>query len=279
MREQTTMTVGVAIVLNEVSRMLLYKQTKNENGQPVLIDREIPFRLKYRLNKNRMMLETDVRRFNQARMIALAKYGETAPDGENVVITDPVKKEAFQKEVSDLIDSQVIHPLNLLDVADLDLVKDTDMPISPEAMTIFTAYMVDDPDLKKDIELNVKFSEYNSPVQEETVKTEETKPVEEPKTVVEEVKIVKEEVKPTPKKKTTTTKKSTTTKKTEDKKAEETKVEEPKLEVKKTTKKTTSTKKTTVEKTEEPKAEVEPKKKTTTKKSTTTKKKKEETNG
>lgn len=282
MREQTTMTVGIAIVLNEVSRLLLYKQKTNENGQPVLVDREIPFRLKYRLNKNRMMLETDVKRFNQSRMIALAKYGEQAPDGENVIITDPVKRQAFEKEISDLIDSQVTHPLNLLDPRDFEVINDTDMPISPEAMSIFTAYMVDDPDFQKDIELSVRFKDYKPPVQEEPVKTEEVKEevksVEEPKPVVEEVKIVEEEVKPAPKKKTTT--KKSTTKKTEDKKVEKPKVEEPKPEIKKATKKTTSTKKTTVEKkVEEPKVETEPKKKTTTKKSTTTKKKKEEVNG
>lgn len=272
MREQTTMTVGIAIVLNEVSRLLLYKQKTNENGQPVLVDREIPFRLKYRLNKNRMMLETDVKRFNQSRMIALAKYGEQAPDGENVIITDPVKRQAFEKEISDLIDSQVAHPLNLLDPRDFEVINDTDMPISPEAMSIFTAYMVDDPDFQKDIELSVRFKDYKPPVQEEAVKTEEVK--EEPKPIVKEAKIVEEEVKPAPKKKATTTKKTTK------EKVEEPKVEEPKSEVKKTTKKTTSTKKTTVEKkVEEPKIETEPKKKTTTKKSTTTKKKKEETNG
>lgn len=223
MREQTTITVGVAIVLNEVSRMLLYKQTTNENGQPVIVDRDLPFRLKYRLNKNRMMLEADVKRFNQSRMIALARYGEQTPDGENVVITDPEKKEAFKKEISDLVDSKVTHSLILLEAEDLDLVTDTDMPISPEALSIFTAYMVDDPDLKKDIELGVKFTDYEAPVQEEPTKVEEVKEETKP---IEEVKSV--------------SKKKTTTKKTTKKTTTEEKVE---TEPKKTTAKKASTKK------------------------------------
>lgn len=239
MSEQVTMSVGVALVLGDVTKMLLYKKVGEENGQPVYADRELPFRLKYRLNKNKLFFDKDATMFNQRRLVALSKYGEPTPDGKNVVIKDPKKRTAFQKEISDLIDATVTHSLSTLSPEDIDLVEDTDMPISPEAMGIFISYMVDDPSLKEDVTFNVTLSEDLPPV---------------------------EEADENEKKKTPVTKKSTT-KKVEEPKVEEPKVEEVKTEAKKTTaKKTTSTKKATTSKKKTTTTEEKPKTKKTIKK-------------
>lgn len=224
MSEQVTMSVGVALVLGDVTKMLLYKKIGENDGQPVYADRDLPFRLKYRLNKNKLFFDKDATNFNQRRLIALSKYGEPSADGQNVVITDPKKREAFQKEISDLIDATVTHSISTLSPEDIDLVKDTDMPISPEAMGIFINYMVDDPDLREDVSFKVKLSD-NLPKVEETAEADEN----EKKKVV-----VTEEVKAEEKPKKKTTKKSTGEKKATTKKVADT---EEKPKTKKTTKK------------------------------------------
>lgn len=221
MNEQVTMSVGVALVLGEVTKMLLYKKDGD-----TFIDRDLPFRLKYRLNKNKMILDKDASIFNQKRLIALSKYGTMTEDGENVVITDEKNKELFQKEVSDLIDSTVTHQLSLLDPSDIDLVKDTDMPISPEAMSIFIGYMVDDPSLKEDVVFKVRISDKlpkEENENEKAVNKVKEPVVEEPEVSVVENPVAEKPAKKTRAKKTTETKevkekKTTTKKKTTSKK-------------------------------------------------------------
>lgn len=210
MSEEITMNLGASLVLAEVSKMLLYKTTANAEGQQVLVDRDIPFRLRYRLNKDRILFEKDAAKFNQNRMIALAKYGEMDESGETVSIKDPEKMELFKEEISRLVDSEVTHPIALLSPEDIDLIKDTDMPISPEAMSIFIGYLVDDPDMREEAKVTANVI---AEQREETV-------VEEPK--VEEPKPVKKTKKTAPKKEATDKPKKTTTKKkktTEEKQA------------------------------------------------------------
>jgi len=261
MNEPVTMTVGVAILLSEVTKMLLYKQSGvDKSGKPIYVDRDIPFRLKYRLNKNKMFLDKDVNHFNQKRLLALAKYGVMSEDGNNVIITDDEKRKLFQEEISNLIDSEVTHALSLLDPADIDLVKDTDMPISPEAMSVFISYMVDDPDLREDIKFNVKLSDRRPEMAPEPEKSPADK-------LPEQKAEIAEAIKHTTKAKKTDTKKVT---KTEPKKE----VAEEKPVAKKTTTKKTATKKKS-ETVKEVKEETKPK---TAKKKTSTAKK-DKTNG
>lgn len=210
MSEEITMNLGASLVLAEVSKMLLYKTTTNAEGQQVLVDRDIPFRLRYRLNKDRILFEKDAAKFNQNRMIALAKYGEMDESGNTVSIKDPEKMELFKEEISRLVDSEVTHPIALLSPEDIDMIKDTDMPISPEAMSIFIGYLVDDPDMREEAKVTANVI---AEQREETV-------VEEPR--VEEPKSVKKTKKAAPKKEAADKPKKTTTKKkktTEEKQA------------------------------------------------------------
>lgn len=190
MSEEITMNLGASLVLAEVSKMLLYKTITNADGQQILVDRDIPFRLRYRLNKDRILFERDAAKFNQNRMIALAKYGEMDEAGETVSIKDPEKMELFKEEISKLVDSEVTHPIALLSPEDIDLIKDTDMPISPEAMSIFIGYLVDDPDMRLEAKVAANIV---------AEKREETT-AEEPK--VEDSKLVKKTKKTTTKKET-----------------------------------------------------------------------------
>lgn len=194
--ETITMTLAIALALDEICQKLMYSVVE-QDGKKIVVDRELPFRLRYRLNRNRTLLSKDVELFNKRKALLFAQYGEPTEDGENVTITNEENLEKYKQAMSDLLDKEVTHTFFTLAPEDLDLVKDSDILISPEAMSVFVAYMTDDPEIRESFRTVVNIV----PPKEET-KAEEVK--EEPK--VEEVS--KEEPKEEivePKKKTTST--------------------------------------------------------------------------
>ena len=194
--ESITMTLAIALALDEICQKLMYSVVEKD-GQKVVVDRELPFRLRYRLSRNRTLLSKDVELFNKRKALLFAQYGEPTEDGENVTITNEDNLEKYKQAMSDLLDKEVTHTFFTLAPEDLDLVKDSDILISPEAMSVFVAYMTDDQEIRESFRTVVNIV----PPKEET-KAEEVK--EEPK--VEEVS--KEEPKEEvvePKKKTAST--------------------------------------------------------------------------
>ena len=194
--ESITMTLAIALALDEICQKLMYSVVETD-GQKVVVDRELPFRLRYRLSRNRTLLSKDVELFNKRKALLFAQYGEPTEDGENVTITNEENLEKYKQAMSDLLDKEVTHTFFTLAPEDLDLVKDSDILISPEAMSVFVAYMTDDQEIRESFRTVVNIV----PSKEET-KAEEVK--EEPK--VEEVS--KEEPKEEivePKKKTAST--------------------------------------------------------------------------
>lgn len=194
--ETITMTLAIALALDEICQKLMYSVVEKD-GQKVVVDRELPFRLRYRLSRNRTLLSKDVELFNKRKALLFAQYGEPTEDGENVTITNEENLEKYKQAMSDLLDKEVTHTFFTLAPEDLDLVKDSDILISPEAMSVFVAYMTDDQEIRESFRTVVNIV----PPKEETSTTE---PKEEPK--VEEVS--KEESKEEivePKKKTAST--------------------------------------------------------------------------
>ena len=194
--ETITMTMAIALALDEICQKLMYSVVEKD-GKKVVVDRELPFRLRYRLSRNRTLLSKDVELFNKRKALLFAQYGEPTEDGENVTITNEENLEKYKQAMSDLLDKEVTHTFFTLAPEDLDLVMDSDILISPEAMSVFVAYMTDDQEIRESFRTVVNIV----PPKEET-KAEEVK--EEPK--VEEVS--KEEPKEEivePKKKTAST--------------------------------------------------------------------------
>lgn len=192
--ETITMTLAIALALDEICQKLMYSVVEKD-GKKVVVDRELPFRLRYRLNRNRTLLSKDVEFFNKRKALLFAQYGEPTEDGENVVINNEENLAKYKKAMSDLLDKEVSHTFFTLSPEDLDMVKDSDILISPEAMSVFIAYMTDDEEVKKSFRTVVNIV----PNKEEKV----TKEAEAPK-ATEEVKAETEQ--PTPTKKTTSKK-------------------------------------------------------------------------
>ena len=189
--ETITMSLAIALALDEICQKLMYSVVEKD-GKKVVVDRELPFRLRYRLNRNRTLLSKDVEFFNKRKALLFAQYGEPTEDGENVVINNEENLAKYKEAMSDLLDKEVSHTFFTLSPEDLDMVKDSDILISPEAMSVFIAYMTDDEEVKKSFRTVVNIV----PPKEE----EATKEAEAPK-ATEEVKAETEQ--PTPTKKTT----------------------------------------------------------------------------
>ena len=189
--ETITMSLAIALALDEICQKLMYSVVEKD-GKKVVVDRELPFRLRYRLNRNRTLLSKDVEFFNKRKALLFAQYGEPTEDGENVVINNEENLAKYKEAMSDLLDKEVSHTFFTLSPEDLDMVKDSDILISPEAMSVFIAYMTDDEEVKKSFRTVVNIV----PPKEEEV----TKEAEAPK-ATEEVKAETEQ--PTPTKKTT----------------------------------------------------------------------------
>ena len=192
--ETITMTLAIALALDEICQKLMYSVVEKD-GKKVVVDRELPFRLRYRLNRNRTLLSKDVEFFTKRKALLFAQYGEPTEDGENVVINNEENLAKYKEAMSDLLDKEVSHTFFTLSPEDLDMVKDSDILISPEAMSVFIAYMTDDEEVKKSFRTVVNIV----PPKEEEV----TKEAEAPK-ATEEVKAETEQ--PTPAKKTTSKK-------------------------------------------------------------------------
>lgn len=154
MSERITIKMGVAITLAEIVNKLLYT-VKEVDGKKTLVDRELPFRLAYRLNKVKMVLDKDVERFNKQLYLLLATYGEPTEDGEHVVIKDEERRALYERHVDELINTTVEHSVLTLEPEDLDLITDTDIKISPDAMAVFIGYMTNDPELFKDLDFSI----------------------------------------------------------------------------------------------------------------------------
>ena len=146
--ESITMTLAIALALDEICQKLMYSVVEKD-GQKVVVDRELPFRLRYRLSRNRTLLSKDVELFNKRKALLFAQYGEPTKDGENVTITNEDNLEKYKQAMSDLLDKEVTHTFFTLAPEDLDLVKDSDILISPEAMSVFVAYMTDDQEIRE----------------------------------------------------------------------------------------------------------------------------------
>lgn len=138
--EPVRMTIAAAYTLYNTINSLLYDEVGTE--------RNIPFNIKYKLLRSKDILEKDVIFFENERNSLIKQLGDTQEDGSIKVKEE--NSEEFTKEISDLLKIEVEHTLLKVKPEDMD---HFDMPnIQTQALDLFMAAMIDDPDFKKDIE-------------------------------------------------------------------------------------------------------------------------------
>lgn len=148
--------VKTALVLDQIVNAFLIKTSIDKEGHKLTTEREMPFRLKYRLNRNKVMLDKCVESFERQRMLLLAEYGSPTEDGKNVEIKDPEKYKIFRQKINELLDQDIENNVMLLEPEDIDQIRDTDLKIGNDATKVLIGYMTNDQELLEDLAKNIE---------------------------------------------------------------------------------------------------------------------------
>lgn len=152
------MTIGAAIILKSMIEAILTKE-EEVAGQKIRTNRNLPFRLSYRLNKDLMIFEKDVKAFEFEKTKLLAQFGELNEDGTQVEVKDKEKLKSYNEGIQNLLGFHITHEIVKLEPEDLERINDEDITFSSDAMKLFIGYMTNDPDLIKEIETRLNFEE------------------------------------------------------------------------------------------------------------------------
>lgn len=152
------MTIGASIILKSMIDVILTKEDEVA-GQKIRVSRNLPFRLSYRLNKNLLIFEKDIKAFEFEKTKLLAQYGELNEDGTQVEIKDEEKLKEYNENIQKLLGFHVTHEIVKLEPEDLERIEDEDISFSSDAMKLFIGYMTNDPGLLKEIETRLNFEE------------------------------------------------------------------------------------------------------------------------
>lgn len=156
MAESVTITFAAALVLDSVMQEILYDKVKTPDGTIVKVERDLPFRLKYRIEKNKAYIDKDVEDFNRYKLQLLATYGESDEIGQNVIIKDPEKKKLFIQSMNNVLLKQITHPISKIDPADLESLNHT-TGLSYDEFKVFIGYMCDEPEFITALNTEIDF--------------------------------------------------------------------------------------------------------------------------
>lgn len=175
--EELKLSMGVEILILGILDKILNIHKVGSNGEGIVEPRELPLSLQYKLNCNKILLENDYNKFDEARIRLLMKYGIANKD---IVSVDPSKLAEYQEELNKLLDTETIHYVTKLSSEDFeDLSKDIRTSISTEEFKVLLDYLVEDTDLQaayaKSIHFNLTAPKTEEP-QEEITKSEESRP-------------------------------------------------------------------------------------------------------
>lgn len=166
--KELKLSVGVEILILRILDKILNLHRVGDNGEEIIEPRELPLNFQYKLNCNKILLENDYNKFDQARIRLLMKYGIANKD---FVEVDPNKLEAYQAELNKLLDTETLHYVVKLSAEDFeDLSKDVRTALSTEEFKILLDYLVEDVDLQKayskDIHFNLVTPKTNTTINE-----------------------------------------------------------------------------------------------------------------
>lgn len=170
MNDKIKINYATVLALRNACEKILYEDQLDGSRK----ERPISFRLKYKINKNYALLEKDAKDFENLKLQILAIYGDPTEDGQNVVVKDPKKVDAFMRAINNILMQEVTHTIIKIDEADLEcLTGKVDIPY--QELSLFQAYMCDEPELLRQLSENLQFK-IELPVIEEEPAPEVKKP-------------------------------------------------------------------------------------------------------
>lgn len=172
--EELKISMGVEILILGILDKILNIHKVGPKGEDIVEPRELPLSLQYKLNCNKILLENDYNKFDEARIRLLMKYGIVNKD---MISVEPSKLAEYQDELNKLLDTETIHYVTKLSSEDFeDLSKDIRTSISTEEFKILLDYLVEDIDLQaaygKSIHFNLIVPKSEEPTKSEELKVE-----------------------------------------------------------------------------------------------------------
>lgn len=150
MGQPMRMTIATALQLKKVCDDILYSKDSAGN----ITEKELPFRLKYRLGKNMTYLDKHASTFVQNKLYFQANFGTENPETHAIELEETGAKQ-FAYALKELLKKEVTVSITPLDPEDIELLTDN-TSVSFEDIRIFTAYMMDEQDFFKDINARVE---------------------------------------------------------------------------------------------------------------------------
>lgn len=139
-----------SIALYKVVEKILFVGNTEGNEKPE--ERELPFNVKYKLQRNQDLLLKDYAFYESERLNLIKKLGVS--DGTKTVVPQE-KMDEYRDEMKKVLYIEGEHSFKSLTPEEVDKIKG-EVNVTCEEMNLFIAYMVDDGDLVEDLNTDVK---------------------------------------------------------------------------------------------------------------------------
>ena len=144
MTDSIKMTISASIALYETIDKFLYDENK--------VERKVPFSVKYKLLRDKDIVEKDVLFFNETRNGLIRRYGSEDEGGVCKVLDENVN--IYREDVSKLLLTEIDHKFYKLTTDEVLQISNVDVPM--ENLRLFLACLVDDPDFVSEMNKKIE---------------------------------------------------------------------------------------------------------------------------
>ena len=149
MAQPVELTIGMVLRLKRVCDDILFEKT----ASGIVMERNLPFRLKYRLGKNMTYIDKYSASFMQNQLYFRATFGTENPETHEIEFDEEGKKK-FEQAIRLLLGTKVTINVTTLEPEDIELLTHS-AAATVEDIRIFTAFMMSEPEFFKDIDSQV----------------------------------------------------------------------------------------------------------------------------
>ena len=150
-----TLKVKALYVLKQIIDTFLTKEVEEDN-QKKKVDRDLPFRLRYRLERNLIPIESMLNQVEEAKLQGLAQLGTLTEDGKNVELKDEGAKKKYFEKVSNLLETPISLSIVKCEDSDLDAIQDIGGEFTNDMIKILIAYLINDKELLNDLQNSIE---------------------------------------------------------------------------------------------------------------------------
>lgn len=138
------MTIGASIALNGIIEKILY--VGNE-------ERNLPFSTKYKLRRNKNLLEKDFIFFEEKREGLIKQLGEKDEEGNVIKVTEENMK-VFSEELQKIRQMEVSHEFLKFKPEEIEGIAVPDFSL--DEISLFMLAFIDDPSMMEDMKTQIK---------------------------------------------------------------------------------------------------------------------------